>query len=71
MTLPPKEARELDVARLWSIPLDRVFHALPHDDVANIIAAADLAKYRKPAASNGSRARYYHARLVQLANRPA
>lgn len=61
------DARAL--AALYRIPLDRDFHALPSDTVESIIAAADSVKYRRPRNANGSRARYFHARLVRLANR--
>lgn len=61
------DAREL--ARNYGIPLNRDFHSLNTDTVESIIAAADSVNYRKPRNANGSRARYFHARLVRLASR--
>lgn len=59
----------LDIASRHHIPLGEDFCTLRASQVENIIAAADEAKYRKPASANGSRARYFHARLVRAANR--
>ena len=39
------------------------FFALRSDAVREILAVADLAKYKLPKNANGSRARYFHARL--------
>lgn len=64
MTRP--EAR--DLAAGYGIPLNRDFHSLDSGTVESIIAAADSVKYRKPPAANGSRARYFYARLVRSAN---
>lgn len=61
------DAREL--ASRYRIPLDRDFHALDSATVESIIAAADSVRYRAPRNRNGSRARYFHARLVRAASR--
>lgn len=45
------------------------FHALDTDRVESLIAEADRAKYRAPKNANGSRARYFHAFVVRVANR--
>lgn len=45
--------------------IKRDFHALTSMEVGRIIAEADRVKYRKPRNANGSRARYFHARLQQ------
>lgn len=63
-----QEARAL--ASYYRIPLNRDFHGLDSETVDSIIAAADSWKYRKPCNANGSRARYFHAYLVRLANGP-
>ena len=67
MAMSKDDARAL--ARRYSIPLDRDFHALDTDTVESIIAAADSVKYRRPANANGSRARYFHAYLARSAKR--
>lgn len=41
------------------------FFELNIDEVRRVLAAADLVKYRKPVNANGSRARYFHARLMR------
>lgn len=58
-----------DLAARYGIDLERDFHALPSEQVERIIAAADSVRYRAPRNANGSRARYFHARLVRTANR--
>ncbi len=45
------------------------YHTLSSDQVEALLAAADKAKYRKPANANGSRARSFHSRLVRAAER--
>lgn len=57
------------IASNHHIPLDRDFHALDHDTVNRIIEAARQAKYREPKGANGSRARYFHARLQRASRR--
>lgn len=52
-------------------PLGTDFHALPSDVVEALTAAANAAKYRKPRNANGSRTRYFHARLIRAANKDA
>lgn len=49
--------------------LSRDFHTLTSDEVAAVLAHADAAKYRKPSTANGSRARYYWAKLQREAGR--
>ena len=51
------------------VPRAVSFHALPSDHVDALIAEADRVKYRRPANANGSRARYFHARLMRAADR--
>lgn len=60
-------------ARTNTIPpldLARDFHTLTSSEVSQVLAAADAAKYRKPKDANGSRARYYWAKLQRDARRP-
>lgn len=45
------------------------FHALPSAAVEALLRLADADGYRKPRNANGSRARYYHARLIRAAGR--
>lgn len=45
------------------IPLDKDFHELTSGEVETVLAAADAAHYRKPRNANGSRGRYYFAKL--------
>ncbi len=52
---------------LFGIPLGADFHTLHSSKVDRLLAAADLAKYRKPANANGSRARYFHDLLQRRA----
>lgn len=47
------------------------FHALRSEEVEALLAHADRRGYRKPRNANGSRARYFHAYLVRLANKQA
>lgn len=61
--------QELSNARNLGVPIAADFHTLTSDQVESVLAAADAARYRKPRNANGSRARYYHARLQRLANR--
>jgi hypothetical protein len=39
------------------------FFTLGYDDIEALLAEADRVRYRKPKNANGSRARYFHARL--------
>lgn len=41
----------------------RDFHTLSSEEVERLLAEADSVKYRKPKNANGSRARYFHAKL--------
>lgn len=65
--LTRNEARAL--AAKWDFRWNANFHALPSDEVDNIIAAADSRGYRKPRNANGSRARYFHAYVRRCAER--
>lgn len=47
----------------------RDFHTLTSDEVERLLAEADRVKYRKPRNANGSRARYFHAKLQREAER--
>jgi hypothetical protein len=65
------KADAIDLAGRYGIDLTRDFHALPSGQVERIIEAADSVRYRQPRNANGSRARYFHARLVRTAGRGA
>ena len=39
------------------------FHALSNSKIIDLATAAKSSGYRKPKSANGSRARYFHARL--------
>lgn len=41
----------------------RDFHTLSSAEVEQLLDAADMVKYRRPKNANGSRARYFHAKL--------
>lgn len=45
------------------------FHSLSSSAVEALLRLADDDGYRVPRNANGSRARYYHARLVRAANK--
>jgi hypothetical protein len=45
------------------------FHRLPSDQVEALLTEADRVKYRRPKNANGSRARYFHARVMRALNR--
>lgn len=51
------------IASVFGFRLDVDFHTLSTASVENVVRAADAHKYRAPKNANGSRARYYHARL--------
>lgn len=63
------EAREgaREVLRACGIERGADFHTLPAATVDALLTYADRDKYRKPRAANGSRGRYYHARIQRLA----
>jgi hypothetical protein len=65
--MSPDQARE--VLRQCEAPKGVNFHALPSSVVENISDAARTYRYRKPKNANGSRARYFHARLVRLSEK--
>lgn len=62
-------AQARDTLARCGAPLDVDFHALSSDVVERLNAEADAVKYRKPRNANGSRARYFHARLIRAASR--
>lgn len=52
-----------------NIAIGQDFHTLRASQVDALLAEADRVRYQKPANANGSRARYFHARLQRLAQR--
>lgn len=58
-----------NLAAQFHIPLARDFFTLSNSEVCNVIEAANLVKYRKPKNANGSRGRYFYARLNRAARR--
>lgn len=56
-------ADAVSIASQFGFPLNRDFHSLSSDTVQRIIDAADSERYRTPRNANGSRARYFYARL--------
>lgn len=61
-----QEARQTLAA--CNVPVGSDFHALHSEQVAALLQAANAANYRQPRNANGSRARYFHARLERLAS---
>lgn len=57
------------LASQFHIPLGRDWFTLNNSEVCNVIEAADHVKYRKPKNANGSRGRYFYARLNRAARR--
>lgn len=47
--------------------LGQDFYTLRADQVDQVLQEADRVRYRKPANANGSRGRYFYARLQRLA----
>jgi len=45
------------------------FHTLSHVEVEKLLERADAEKYRKPKNANGSRARYFYAKLERESRR--
>lgn len=45
------------------------FHTLSSDKVEALLVEANRAKYRKPSNANGSRGRYFYARVCRAASR--
>lgn len=45
------------------------FHTLRSSQVDALLEEADRVRYQKPKSANGSRARYFYARLQRLANK--
>ena len=60
-----------DILARCKAPLGVDFHALPSDVVEALTAEADAFKYLKPRNANGSRIRYFHARVIRAASREA
>jgi hypothetical protein len=65
--MTPADARH--VLGLCRVPLGADFHTLDSETVESLLQHADAWRYRKPRNANGSRGRYWHARLDRLANR--
>ncbi len=51
------------------VPADADFHTLTSSQVDALLAEAKRERYQKPANANGSRARYFYARLQRQAGR--
>lgn len=51
------------------ISLSSDFFTLAGSQVCRLLEWADTVRYRKPKNANGSRGRYYHAKLQREANR--
>jgi hypothetical protein len=60
---------ELTQARAAGIDLTRDFCTLSYSEVTRVLEVADAFRYRKPNNANGSRGRYYFARLQRLAGK--
>ena len=54
---------------VYNIPLGRDFFTLRSSEVERVLDAADSVKYRRPKNANGSRGRYFYARLARAINR--
>lgn len=52
-----------------SFDLTRDFCTLRASEVERVLEAADLVKYRRPKNANGSRGRYFYARMQRDFNR--
>lgn len=65
--MTPQEARR--ILAECEAPLSGDFHTLSSDTVFALLEYASQYKYRKPRNANGSRGRYWHAYLQQVANR--
>jgi len=57
------------LAAVYNIPLGRDFCTLRSSEVERVLDAADSVKYRRPKNANGSRGRYFYARLTRAINR--
>ena len=55
-----------EILRRTGAPIDADFHALHSTQVNAIVDEARRAGYRKPKNANGSRGRYFFARLQRL-----
>lgn len=63
MTTDARARTALDIATHFRIDLRKDFFTLSPEEVGAVLDAADFARYRKPRHANGSRARYYFAKL--------
>lgn len=64
--------RDADVVGILSqrgVDFESDFHELRSTQVEALIEEADRVRYRRPANANGSRARYFYARLQRLVRR--
>lgn len=50
-----------------SIGLGQDFYTLHRWQITDLLVQADMARYRKPKAANGSRARYFHELMQRRA----
>jgi hypothetical protein len=50
-----------------NIAIGQDFHTLSSSQVDGLLTEADRVRYQKPRNANGSRARYFHARLQRYA----
>lgn len=65
--MTPADARH--VLALCRVPLGSDLHRLDSESVERLLSHADSWRYRAPRNANGSRGRYWHARLERLATR--
>jgi hypothetical protein len=56
-----------ETLKALNINVDQDFHQLSSSQVDALLAEADRVRYQKPKNANGSRARYFHARLLRQA----
>lgn len=61
----------LAVLHMLRVKVNQDFHTLSSEQVEQLLAEADRVHYRKPRNANGSRARYFYAKLSREARRPA
>lgn len=64
-----KRAAARAILSRCNVPVGANFFVLTNAQVVDLLAEADIAKYRKPANANGSRGRYYHDKLQREAQR--
>ncbi len=58
-----------EILRRCGATVKHDFHHLRSDVIEALLREADAVGYRRPKNANGSRARYFHARLVRAAER--